>query len=1090
MDISEPFIQTEDSIYWLEISFIDLPFVGWKQTDQNWNDDAVWYDGASAMPWVELHDPTGISIDLAFVINGEPQEIGACCYNDPPDQLDRYCIETTEDSCYTFYNGTWEGPGTTCGGVQACCIPGWGCEMADSICCEIELGGIPAGPGTTCTGTMVACCFQDGTCQDLDSTCCEVMGGWISPYSTMCLGDGNSNGTDDACEDEVDQACCFPDGTCADMLSSVCISSGGTPQGPGTFCDPTGATVACCLPGGGCADVDPLCCDEMGGYVSPFSAVCLGDGNGNTIDDACESELELKWEQTPDLNPTGMDVNCTWLPPNSQFLLADDFLCTFTGPIYQISVYGSWWQDHLPVGSPYSVWFTLSIHEDIPATENPFGEYSMPGEVLWVDTFYQFIAEPEAMGLEEGWFEPPDWYDVFGDSVCWKYTFNLDEPFIQMGTPDSSIVYWLDVQAHPMEDQAAYFGWKTSLDHWNDDATWIMGEEPVPAGAQWNELIYVPPHPWAGISIDLAFEIWVENWTVLRDTVVCEPQGGGNPTHPPTFWYDVTPANGTARYDFHVLVHDSVITNYSNWVEPAGWLHVLQKVGGNWWVSWCNPLLDAPITSTTRFSFDNIGLPVWGDWRTTIDGFCNPYTGLIDSAGNHTGDPNGFGFFVHVPMAEEVPDSGACCLADTSCIKTTETDCNTYPNSEYKGDGTNCLGDSNGDGYDDICYMPVEDTCDYYKPAYEDYSPAGMPDFDQKQAGWIGPPYGHWTHCGPVAVANCLWWFDSKFEPAPVDPRPFYPGPGNPGPNDGFPLVWQYNQNWDDHDTNNVVPFVNDLAGYLQTNMTVPGTFIWDIDPGIDNYLTAHGLHPDYFYHTTVMGPPYELIRDETLRSQDVILLLSFYEQTGADEWCRIGGHYVTTAGVCLEEFKLCISDPFFDKNEGEPPAGSAHGPTVHNDAFNVSGPHGGMHHDAYPVAIMMPPISTSPAVCELPTYFHPDILNFLGQNDWDPYCTYSGGATIRTLIDFAVVICPCELLIGDANNDLSINVSDAVYIINYAFGGGSAPMPYAIASGDANCDCGVNVSDAVYIINYAFSGGPPPCTCIEWLNACGTPLR
>lgn len=25
------------------------------------------------------------------------------------------------------------------------------------------------------------------------------------------------------------------------------------------------------------------------------------------------------------------------------------------------------------------------------------------------------------------------------------------------------------------------------------------------------------------------------------DTVVCEPQGGGNPTHPVTYWYDVTP---------------------------------------------------------------------------------------------------------------------------------------------------------------------------------------------------------------------------------------------------------------------------------------------------------------------------------------------------------------------------------------------------------------------------------------------------------------------------------------------------------------------------------------------------------------------
>lgn len=62
----------------------------------------------------------------------------------------------------------------------------------------------------------------------------------------------------------------------------------------------------------------------------------------------------------------------------------------------------------------------------------------------------------------------------------------------------------------------------------------------------------------------------------------------------------------------------------------------------------------------------------------------------------------------------------------------------------------------------------------------------------------------------------------------------------------------------------------------------------------------------------------------------------------------------------------------------------------------------------------------------------------------------------------------------GDANSDGSINVSDAVYIINYVFVGGAQPEP--IESADANCDISVNVSDAVYIINFVFVGGNPPC--------------
>jgi hypothetical protein len=64
----------------------------------------------------------------------------------------------------------------------------------------------------------------------------------------------------------------------------------------------------------------------------------------------------------------------------------------------------------------------------------------------------------------------------------------------------------------------------------------------------------------------------------------------------------------------------------------------------------------------------------------------------------------------------------------------------------------------------------------------------------------------------------------------------------------------------------------------------------------------------------------------------------------------------------------------------------------------------------------------------------------------------------------------------GDVNDDGNVDVSDAVYLINYAFAGGPAPDP--LDSGDVNCDLNVDVSDAVYIINYAFAGGPPPQNC------------
>lgn len=62
----------------------------------------------------------------------------------------------------------------------------------------------------------------------------------------------------------------------------------------------------------------------------------------------------------------------------------------------------------------------------------------------------------------------------------------------------------------------------------------------------------------------------------------------------------------------------------------------------------------------------------------------------------------------------------------------------------------------------------------------------------------------------------------------------------------------------------------------------------------------------------------------------------------------------------------------------------------------------------------------------------------------------------------------------GDANSDEAVNVSDAVYVINYVFVNGEPPEP--LESAEVNCDGDVNVSDAVWIINHVFASGFEPC--------------
>ncbi len=65
------------------------------------------------------------------------------------------------------------------------------------------------------------------------------------------------------------------------------------------------------------------------------------------------------------------------------------------------------------------------------------------------------------------------------------------------------------------------------------------------------------------------------------------------------------------------------------------------------------------------------------------------------------------------------------------------------------------------------------------------------------------------------------------------------------------------------------------------------------------------------------------------------------------------------------------------------------------------------------------------------------------------------------------------EYMRGDANGDWTINVDDAIYILNYLFRGDSAPVP--LEAGDADCDGIVQLSDALYLLNYLFRNGPPP---------------
>jgi len=229
------------------------------------------------------------------------------------------------------------------------------------------------------------------------------------------------------------------------------------------------------------------------------------------VEDYMVTLYPLKWLQEPDLTETGVDVD-------TDVELADDFHCIQTGPITDIHIWGSYKGDtpthSLDPAQLNNLTFVLKIWSDIPA--NPPGgvPYSHPGNLEWQGMFGpgQYQAGLVAL-IEEGeWWhspqmDPPDDWIYPGDYHCYQYDFYIDptNAFPQV----ESNVYWLGVQV--LNNTGDYpFGWKSSTNHFNDDAVWWDNTQ-----GQWRELLYGVGHPFATLpypenSMDLSFSVSTE----------------------------------------------------------------------------------------------------------------------------------------------------------------------------------------------------------------------------------------------------------------------------------------------------------------------------------------------------------------------------------------------------------------------------------------------------------------------------------------------------------------------------------------------------------------------------------------------------
>ncbi len=315
--------------------------------------------------------------------------------------------------------------------------------------------------------------------------------------------------------------------------------------------------------------------------------------------------------------------------------------------------------------------------------------------------------------------------------------------------------------------------------------------------------------------------------------------------------------------------------------------------------------------------------------------------------------------------------------------------------------------------------------CNWISGGWVDYAPNGLPDFDMRQEGWQNAA-GKWSYDGPVAAANVLWWYDSRFETGGFPP---------PVISDSYPLVQSYDTlgplRRDDHDPWNLNlagnpgmrrgELAENLAYVAQTDLrgaASEGTDLEHLVLGLGQYIHEKGLWPEYKVEVR-KSPPLLWLTDQIQQDNPVILLLGFWEYQwvtdgtgrGSWQWRRIGGHYVAVAGTCLVSNQVALSDPWRDGAEAGlsagrilPPHGPhADDPMLHNDAKMVS-------HDLYAVQSSASPGGLWELVGYAPVY--DEVANFAGMNWAQDLRAYRGeykGGALHVEAEYAILVTPAS---------------------------------------------------------------------------------
>ena len=449
-------------VYWLDVQARTVTgtneaLFGWKTSIHHWNDAAVW--GLGTEPFTGLWNPlaympghiwAGAKIDLAFAIEGDQPCEPQLDWGDAPDPS-YPTLSANNGANHVIV------PGLMLGNLIDAEIDG----QPDATATGDDLNNLADEDGVTFNTALFSGVPNTVTVNVTNVTPLPVMAylnAWI---------DFNGNGS---WADPGEQ-----------IFTDVIVSNGANNLTfiPGAI-TATGRTFARFR-------------------LSTQSGLSFtGPAPNGEVEDYMVKIAPVKWIQPPDVQITGVDVDNFWVQ------LADDFMCTQSGPITDFHIWTSFVHDVLPPNGLTSLTFALFLYADVPA--DPTGlTYSHPGELLWSAVFEpgQYHAGLCSVVEGEWWFDPATnaWHFP-GDTQIYQYDFYVNEntAFRQR----EGTIYWLGVKYLAQSSTDSALGWKSSYKHWNDDACWLDTSAAAPT---WRELRYGDGHPMARQSMDLAFAV-------------------------------------------------------------------------------------------------------------------------------------------------------------------------------------------------------------------------------------------------------------------------------------------------------------------------------------------------------------------------------------------------------------------------------------------------------------------------------------------------------------------------------------------------------------------------------------------------------